>query len=95
MAKMHELASAMGRIAELNKHTSAMIKTIDEIPFQTNIRALNAAVEAAGAGEAGAAFAVVADEVRALAQGSPSAARETGEKCRLHLRGRESRKHSA
>ncbi len=71
------LKTSMADIQHASQEVTAIIKTIDEIAFQTNILALNASVEAARAGEAGAGFAVVADEVRALAQRSADAARET------------------
>ena len=63
---MTDLTSSMEGISEAGDETQKVVKTIDEIAFQTNLPALNAAVEAAGAGEAGAGFAVVAEEVRNL-----------------------------
>ena len=77
--KMQQTLAAMGEIRGSSAEIAKIIKTIEDIAFQTNILSLNAAVEAARAGAAGKGFAVVADEVRNLAAKSAEAARTTTE----------------
>lgn len=75
--QMDEMLRSMNDISDSSLSISKIIKVIDDIAFQTNILSLNAAVEAARAGQYGKGFAVVADEVRNLAAKSAKAAKDT------------------
>jgi methyl-accepting chemotaxis protein len=77
-AEVQTIAKKIKSLGDRSLEISDIVNTIQDIAAQTHLLALNASIEAAGAGEAGLRFSVVADEVRKLAERATQATRDIG-----------------